>query len=179
MDPAMEESKPVGSREVEELLEQLYVAQVENGVPEGDAPLATAERSEAGPGTGGLSEAGSAAADRAEAGPSPAPKGAEAVHLPSPLVEAIEEARGCGYVLPAEGGPVLTEAGREAARSVVRRHRLAECLLRDVLGVGEDEVDADACEFEHIIQHGLDEKICVLLGHPRQCPQVRHMTQVE
>ena len=57
-----------------------------------------------------------------------------------------------------------------AAKSVVRRHRLAECLLRDVLGVKEDDIDADACAFEHIIQHGLDDRICALLGHPTRCP---------
>jgi DtxR family Mn-dependent transcriptional regulator len=95
------------------------------------------------------------------------------VAAPSLPAEAVKGARAAGFVLPAQGGPVLTEAGLKAARSVVRRHRLAECLLRDVLGLGEDEVDADACEFEHIIQHGLDEKICVLLGHPRQCPHGR------
>jgi DtxR family Mn-dependent transcriptional regulator len=40
----------------------------------------------------------------------------------------------------------------------------------DVLSVGDDRLEADACEFEHIIRHGLDEKICRLLGHPRMCP---------
>ena len=64
----------------------------------------------------------------------------------------------------------LTEAGLAAARDVVRRHRLAERLLTDVLAVADGDIEADACEFEHIIRHGLDERICVLLGHPRTCP---------
>jgi DtxR family transcriptional regulator, Mn-dependent transcriptional regulator len=64
----------------------------------------------------------------------------------------------------------LTATGLPAARSVVRRHRLAECLLRDVLAVGDDKLDADACEFEHILRPGLEERVCTLLGHPTQCP---------
>ncbi len=71
----------------------------------------------------------------------------------------------------------LTGPGLAAAKSVVRRHRLAECLLRDVLGVKEDDLDADACELEHIIQHGLDDRICTLLGHPGQCPHGKPIPQ--
>ena len=79
---------------------------------------------------------------------------------------AVEE----GVVTRADGRLHLTEAGHAAARDVVRRHRLAERLLVDVLGVADGDIEADACVFEHIIRHGLDEKICVLLGHPRTCP---------
>jgi DtxR family Mn-dependent transcriptional regulator len=79
---------------------------------------------------------------------------------------AVEE----GVVTRADGRLHLTEAGMAAARDVVRRHRLAERLLVDVLAVADGDIEADACEFEHIIRHGLDERICVLLGHPRTCP---------
>lgn len=84
-----------------------------------------------------------------------------------PLRQAVELGL---LVLAADGLPHLTETGRVAGRDVVRRHRLAECLLCDVLNVRPEELHADACQMEHIIQHGLDEKICVLLGHPRACP---------
>jgi len=84
--------------------------------------------------------------------------------------ESVRQACEAGLTTLDGGRLRLTEAGREAARDVVRRHRLAERLLVDVLSVGDDRLEADACEFEHIIRHGLDEKICRLLGHPRTCP---------
>ncbi|MHC4561440.1 MAG: metal-dependent transcriptional regulator [Planctomycetota bacterium] len=64
----------------------------------------------------------------------------------------------------------LTPAGQAAGRNVVRRHRLAECMLKNVLAAGGDHLEEDACSFEHVLREELDEKICTLLGHPTQCP---------
>ena len=64
----------------------------------------------------------------------------------------------------------LTEAGMPEARSVVRRHRLAERLLYDVLGTKDALMHEKACKFEHLLDRGLDENICTLLGHPKICP---------
>ena len=64
----------------------------------------------------------------------------------------------------------LTETGRPEARNVVRRHRLAERLLADVLGTRDMLIHEKACKFEHLLDRGLDENICVLLGHPKVCP---------
>ncbi len=65
----------------------------------------------------------------------------------------------------------LTPKGLHAGCDVVRRHRLAECLLGDVLrSETDDRMEQDACRFEHVLQDGLDDKICTLLGHPSQCP---------
>jgi len=76
-----------------------------------------------------------------------------------------------GRYISVTGGKVtLTEEGRPIARNVVRRHRLAERLLVDVLGAGEDIMHERACKFEHILDQGLDESICNLLGHPKICP---------
>ncbi len=65
---------------------------------------------------------------------------------------------------------VLTETGRQAGQNVLRRHRLAERLLKDVLAVGPAEIEEDACRFEHVLQDGVDDKVCILLGHPTECP---------
>lgn len=74
-------------------------------------------------------------------------------------------------ILGVEGSEiVLTERGREEAASIVRRHRLAERLMVDVLGQETDETEKAACEFEHVLAPELVESICVLLGHPRSCP---------
>lgn len=83
---------------------------------------------------------------------------------------AIEPLLEAGYIASGESGLTLTEKGRGIASSVVRRHRLAERLLADVLGTGDRMMHERACKFEHLIDPGLDESICVLLGHPRICP---------
>jgi len=65
----------------------------------------------------------------------------------------------------------LTTKGLEEGRDVIRRHRLAELLLTEVLDVkGDDFIHDTACDFEHLIRKGIDEKICTLLGHPEVCP---------
>lgn len=87
--------------------------------------------------------------------------------------DVVKAAEDMGYFsrtdTPGVAGP-LTPLGLEMARQVVRRHRLAECLLHDVLAVREETIDQDACQFEHIIRSDVEEKICSLLGHPRLCP---------
>ncbi len=64
----------------------------------------------------------------------------------------------------------LTAKGKESAQEIIRRHRLAERLLVDVLGKTPEETEQAACEFEHILAPELVESICVLLGHPKTCP---------
>lgn len=67
----------------------------------------------------------------------------------------------------------LTQAGIEAATDVVRRHRLAERLLADVLQVSKGIVHDQACTFEHVLEAEVTEKVCELLGHPSTCPHGR------
>jgi len=64
----------------------------------------------------------------------------------------------------------LTTAGKAHALPVIRRHRIAERLLVDVLGMPFDAIEESACEYEHTLAPGLTEAICTLLGHPRECP---------
>ena len=56
------------------------------------------------------------------------------------------------------------------ARLIIRRHRLAERLLNDVLEVKEDTMDSSACKFEHFLDEEVTTSICTLLGHPVSCP---------
>lgn len=93
---------------------------------------------------------------------------AEAEGGGSPALNTLTQA---GYVRLTDGKIELTEAGKPEASSVVRRHRLAERLLADVLGTVEDQLTHEkACKFEHLLDRGLDESICTLLGHPKICP---------
>jgi DtxR family transcriptional regulator, Mn-dependent transcriptional regulator len=65
---------------------------------------------------------------------------------------------------------LLTETGHQKATHIIRRHRLAERLLNDVLGVSDDVFERGACQFEHFINEGITASICTLLGHPKVCP---------
>ncbi len=75
-----------------------------------------------------------------------------------------------GLAKRSNGHLTLTSAGRPQVVQAVRRHRLAERLLADVLTTEETLVDEQACRLEHALFDGLDDKICTLLGHPRFCP---------
>ncbi|MCD6505442.1 metal-dependent transcriptional regulator [Candidatus Poribacteria bacterium] len=84
--------------------------------------------------------------------------------------EAIKELIDKGILILKDGKLVLTPKGREEARNAIRRHRLAERLLYDVLETGSQILEDRACRFEHLLYEGIDESICTLLGHPRFCP---------
>lgn len=70
-----------------------------------------------------------------------------------------------------EGSKVfLTEKGVERSKQLIRSHRLAERLLADILNFSEDEIEEDACRYEHLLDESAIDSICSLLGHPRTCP---------
>jgi DtxR family Mn-dependent transcriptional regulator len=89
----------------------------------------------------------------------------------SPDDPEIEELAKLGFVRREGGILVLDGEGLKEAQSVVRRHRLAERLMADVLGIQEDPVvEKNACRFEHALLEEAEEGVCTLLGHPRECP---------
>ena len=64
----------------------------------------------------------------------------------------------------------FTDNGRNRAKLIIRRHRIAERLLNDVLEMTGDEFEAGACQFEHFVNEEIIASICTLLGHPAVCP---------
>lgn len=64
----------------------------------------------------------------------------------------------------------LTHKGRSLATTVVRRHRLAERLLTDVIGLEWEKVHKEAGRWEHAISADVEEKLVELLGDPATCP---------
>lgn len=64
---------------------------------------------------------------------------------------------------------VLKERGEEKAREIIRRHRLTERLLYEIFEMSEDEVEEEACKFEHILSPSATESVCTFLGHPPTC----------
>jgi len=70
-----------------------------------------------------------------------------------------------------EGDKVhLTPEGFEESKKIIRRHRLAEKLLHDVLGMGGEDMETAACNFEHIMEGCVEDSICTVLFHPEKCP---------
>ncbi|MFC1920002.1 metal-dependent transcriptional regulator [Chloroflexota bacterium] len=86
------------------------------------------------------------------------------------MQEALREAESRELVASEDEQLWLTNKGEMLARDVVRRHRLAERLFRDVLDVAEEHAESSACEFEHLLSPEATNSICVLLGHPTVCP---------
>lgn len=92
-------------------------------------------------------------------------------HAPEADTEAILEQLTERGLAAVEGGSVrLLPAGQERAKGVVRRHRLAERLLSDVLDVPLAESEQQACLMEHILSPAVTDKVCAFLGHPPTCP---------
>jgi len=82
----------------------------------------------------------------------------------------LENLQADGYITLRGDHISLTEKGNGEAQQIIRRHRLAERLLTDVLGMGLGDIEPGACEFEHVLAPELVDSICTLLGHPRECP---------
>ncbi len=64
----------------------------------------------------------------------------------------------------------LTDKGRKLATTIVRRHRLAERLLLDVIGLEWEKVHREADRWEHAISADVEDKLVQLLGDPMTCP---------
>jgi len=82
----------------------------------------------------------------------------------------IEEMEKYGLVRTDGDSIHLTSKGETLAEAVVRRHRLAERLLTEVLSISEEEIEKNACGFEHTLSPEVTDSICTLLGHPPTCP---------
>jgi DtxR family transcriptional regulator, Mn-dependent transcriptional regulator len=91
-------------------------------------------------------------------------------HAPPSVSEMIGRLRGDGF-LESEGRALrLTNKGRKRAESVVRKHRLAERLLTDVIGLEWHKTHLEACRWEHVISDDVEAKLVALLGNPSTCP---------
>ena len=64
----------------------------------------------------------------------------------------------------------LTELGRKEAIGVMRKHRLAERLLADVIGLDWEDVHIEACRWEHVMSEAVERRILALLSKPLVCP---------
>ncbi len=90
---------------------------------------------------------------------------------PASASEMTDRLRVRGLVTKtASKGIVLTGKGRREAVSLLRRHRLSERFLADVLGMGWKDVHDEACRLERSISAEVESRLDDLLGHPPTCP---------
>ncbi|WP_437582413.1 metal-dependent transcriptional regulator [Paramicrobacterium sp. CJ85] len=64
----------------------------------------------------------------------------------------------------------LTDDGRRKAVHVMRKHRLAERLLNDVIGLEWEYVHEEACRWEHVMSEQVERKLLAMLDHPTESP---------
>ena len=82
----------------------------------------------------------------------------------------IAKMKKSGLIEDRDGNIYLTSDGEEYAKKIVRRHRLAERLFKDVFKIDEDTMEIEACTWEHVLSEDVTESVCSFLGHPRICP---------
>jgi DtxR family Mn-dependent transcriptional regulator len=97
---------------------------------------------------------------------------ARAMQLSAPTVhEMIGRLTDDDYVIRADDKSLaFTEQGRTEAQAIVRRHRLIERFLTDVLGVPWDEVHEEAERLEHAMSPVLEERMLAAIGDAKTCP---------
>jgi DtxR family Mn-dependent transcriptional regulator len=97
---------------------------------------------------------------------------ARAMQLSAPTVhEMIGRLERDGYVTRASDKSLaFTDNGREHAEGVVRRHRLIERFLTDVLGIPWDEVHEEAERLEHAMSPVLEQRMLAAIGEAKTCP---------
>jgi len=97
---------------------------------------------------------------------------AEDLKVSAPTVtEMLRRLQQEGFVTVEAGKEVvLTESGREAAEVLIRRHRLSERLLTDILGMPWSQAHDEACKFEHVISPQVEANLAKVLDYPTTCP---------
>jgi DtxR family transcriptional regulator, Mn-dependent transcriptional regulator len=96
---------------------------------------------------------------------------ADRLHItPAAVSEGIHRLIDRGLATEENRLLVLTPAGEEAGRAVVRRHRLAECFLVDILDLPWARAHREASRWEHVLSQDVERRIVEILGDPPVCP---------
>ncbi len=64
----------------------------------------------------------------------------------------------------------LSDQGRAMATRVMRKHRLSECLLIEIIGIPWEDVHAEACRWEHVMSESVERRLLEILKHPTVSP---------
>lgn len=91
-------------------------------------------------------------------------------HSAPSVSEMVRRLRADGYVAGDGRSIELTRQGRNLAESVVRKHRLAELLLTEIIGLDWHKAHIEAGRWEHVISDEVEQRLIEILGHPSACP---------
>src|SRR3954451_20811462 len=97
---------------------------------------------------------------------------AERLHQSGPTVsQTVARMEGDGLLI-VEGDRhlALTDEGRVHAVAAMRKHRLAELLLVNVIGLPYEEAHEEACRWEHVMSDAVEQRVYELLGRPTRSP---------
>ncbi len=89
---------------------------------------------------------------------------------PQAVSEMVHRLADDGYLERSGRDVLLTPQGQARARSVVRKHRIAERFLVDIVGLPWHEAHREAGKWEHVISDEVERRFVELLGNPTTCP---------
>jgi DtxR family Mn-dependent transcriptional regulator len=91
-------------------------------------------------------------------------------HSAQSVSEMVHRLESEGYLERSGRGVALTSDGRRRAESVVRKHRLAERFLVEIVGLPWHRAHVEAGRWEHVISDEVEERFVQILGNPSTCP---------
>jgi DtxR family Mn-dependent transcriptional regulator len=91
-------------------------------------------------------------------------------HSAQSVSETVHRLESEGYLERKGRGVALTDDGRRRAESVVRKHRLAELFLVEIVGLPWHRAHVEAGRWEHVISDEVEDRFVQILGNPSTCP---------
>ena len=98
---------------------------------------------------------------------------------PGSVTQMLKKLEQDGYVVYYQyKGVRLTDKGYKIARSIVRKHRILETFLYEILNINIEDLHEQACAMEHSLSDEAERKLCQLLDYPNQCPDDHNIIPV-
>ncbi|MBQ6444361.1 MAG: metal-dependent transcriptional regulator [Methanosphaera sp.] len=98
---------------------------------------------------------------------------------PGSVTQMLKKLEQDGYVVYYQyKGVTLTDKGYKIARSIVRKHRILETFLYEILNINIEDLHEQACAMEHSLSDEAERKLCQLLDYPNQCPDDHNIIPV-
>ena len=98
---------------------------------------------------------------------------------PGSVTQMLKKLEQEGYVVYYQyKGVTLTDKGYKIARSIVRKHRILETFLYEILNINIEDLHEQACAMEHSLSDEAERKLCQLLDYPNQCPDDHNIIPV-
>jgi len=96
-----------------------------------------------------------------------------------PIKDMLEKMVDMDLISIRDNRVYLEGEGERRAVEIIRRHRIAETLLKEVFEIEENHMESSACKFEHVLSSKVTDSVCTFLGHPRYCPHGKPIPKAE